>query len=86
MNVQAAIEAPRWVHGRGMPGDPPGVIMESRFPAATVARLRSLGHAITPVEPYTGATGHAQGIVIDQATGLLHGGADPRCDSAAVGW
>jgi gamma-glutamyltranspeptidase/glutathione hydrolase len=31
-------------------------------------------------------TGHAQGIVIDPATGLMAGGADPRADGAAVGW
>lgn len=86
LNVQAAIELPRWVHGRGQPGDPPGLVMESRFPAETVARLEALGHQVTLTEPYTGIVGHAQGIVLDPETGLLHGGADPRCDSAAVGW
>lgn len=86
LNIQAAIEVPRWVHGRGQPGDPPGLMMENRFPAATVARLRELGHSVTLVDGWTGMTGHAQGIVIDPATGLLAGGADPRADGSAAGW
>jgi len=86
LNVQAAIELPRWVHGRNMPGDPSGVLMEDRFSDATVARLQQLGHEVTLIDGWTGITGHAQGIVIDPETGLLGGGADPRADGAAVGW
>jgi len=86
LEMQAALELPRWVHGRGMPGDPPGLLMESRFPAETVSRLRELGHNVSLLPAWTGLTGHAQGIAIDHATGMLMGGADPRADGAAAGW
>jgi gamma-glutamyltranspeptidase/glutathione hydrolase len=86
LDVQAAIEVPRWIHGRGQPGDPPGLVMENRFPEATVQRLRDMGHDVTLIGGWMGMTGHAQGIVIDPATGLMAGGADPRADGAAVGW
>jgi gamma-glutamyltranspeptidase len=85
-NIQAAIELPRWIHGRGQPDDPPGLLLENRFPAATVERLRRLGHEVTLIDGWTGIAGHAQGITIDPKSGLLSGGADPRADGAAVGW
>jgi oxamate amidohydrolase len=30
--------------------------------------------------------GHAQAIWIDQETGVMHGGADPRGEGLAIGW
>ncbi len=86
LDVQAALELPRWVHGRGMPGDPPGLMLESRFPEATVSELRMLGHNVALTEPWTGAVGHAQAIRIDPRSGLLAGGADPRADGMAAGY
>ncbi|MHB8575792.1 MAG: gamma-glutamyltransferase [Dehalococcoidia bacterium] len=85
-NIQAALEAPRWIHGRGQPDDPPGLVMESRFPRATIDGLRALGHSVELTQPWTPMTGQAQGIVIDPVTGLLEGGADPRADGWAAGW
>jgi len=86
LDVQQAIELPRWVHGRGMPGDPAGLLMESRFPEHTVQRLREMGHEVVLTEPWTGACGHAQAIVIDADKGLFAGGADPRADGMAAGY
>jgi gamma-glutamyltranspeptidase len=86
LDVQAAIELPRWVHGRGMPGDPPGLMLESRFPAATIEQLRMMGHRVALTDAWTGACGHAQAIVLDPRTGLLAGGADPRADGLAAGY
>lgn len=86
LDIQAALELPRWIHGRGQPGDPPGLLLENRYPAATTARLQEMGHSVTLIDGWTGIAGHAQGITIDPATGLLSGGADPRADGAAVGW
>jgi gamma-glutamyltranspeptidase/glutathione hydrolase len=86
LNIQATLELPRWVHGRGQIGDPPGLLMENRFPEATVKKMEAMGHTITLMDAWTGVAGHAHGIVIDPVTGLLGGGADPRADSSAAGW
>ena len=60
--------------------------MESRFPASTRNGLTSLGHKVSEEGNFSAAMGYAQGIVINQANGLLMGGSDPRADSAAIGW
>jgi gamma-glutamyltranspeptidase len=86
LNIQAAIEAPRWIHGVEEPGEPAALRLEDRFPHETIAALRALGHPIIEVGPWDSVMGHAQGIVIDTERGVLHGGSDPRAESAAVGW
>jgi gamma-glutamyltranspeptidase/glutathione hydrolase len=86
LNIQAAIELPRWVHGVEQPGEPEALRLEGRFPAETIAALGVLGHRIIEMGPWESAMGHAQGIVIDATRGVLHGGSDPRAEGAAVGW
>jgi gamma-glutamyltranspeptidase/glutathione hydrolase len=86
LNVQAAIELPRWVDGVAALGTPERLWMEARFPEETVAALRALGHDVAPLTRWDGQVGHANGIVIDRAQGVLHGGSDPRAEGAAVGW
>jgi gamma-glutamyltranspeptidase/glutathione hydrolase len=86
MNIQAAIELPRWIHGVERPGEPELLRLESRFPVDTVEGLRAMGHDVLEVGPWDSVMGHAHGIVIDHEQGVLHGGADPRAESAAVGW
>jgi gamma-glutamyltranspeptidase len=86
LNIQAAIELPRWIHGVESLEEGELLKLESRFPDETVAALRALGHPVVEVGPWDSLMGHAQGIVIDPATGVLQGGADPRAEGAAVGW
>ncbi|HEX2914811.1 MAG TPA: gamma-glutamyltransferase [Chloroflexia bacterium] len=87
LNIQAAIDAPRWIHGRGFPDEPyERLFMEGRFPKATQERLAQMGHAVSETMNFNRTMGYAQGIVINQQNGLLMGGADPRADSAAIGW
>lgn len=86
LNIQAAIEMPRWVHGALAPGTGQALHVEARFPAATIAGLKALGHPVVPVDAWDSTMGYAQGIVIDQEQGVFHGGADPRAESAAAGW
>lgn len=86
MNIQAAIEAPRWVHGAEEAGQMEMVRLESRFPEETLAELRALGHEVMRIGALESAMGHANGIVIDEERGVLHGGSDPRAEGAAVGW
>ena len=86
LNIQAAIEAPRWVYGADDPGQTETLRLERRFPDATVEALRALGHEVVLTAPLDSAMGHANGIVIDAEAGVLHGGSDPRAEGAAVGW
>ncbi len=86
LNIQQAIELPRWVHGRELPGAPEALRVESRFPSASVAALRSLGHDVREIGPWDSGVGHAQGIVFDHERGVLSGGADPRAEGIAAGW
>ncbi len=79
MGIQEAIEAPRF-----FPADKE-LLVEPRLPEATVAALEKLGYTVTRREPYDLYFGGAQGLIIDPATKLRSGGADPRRDGAVAG-
>ncbi|MFB3890283.1 MAG: gamma-glutamyltransferase [Candidatus Bathyarchaeia archaeon] len=89
MNIQEAIEAPRWVHGVLPPplgtSFDPLLYVEKRLPASSVETLRRMGHKVGLLEDWTWLVGHAQGIVIDSSSGAFMGGADPRGDGVALG-
>jgi gamma-glutamyltranspeptidase / glutathione hydrolase len=88
MNVQEAIEAPRW-STRAFPAStfphtmrPGDLSVESRIPAAVQAALRAKGHRMdTLVGPW--ALGANAAILINPANGFLEAGADPRVDAYA---
>lgn len=89
LNVQQAVESPRWV---SMPGTVPSEIgspyvlqLEEGFPVETVAELERMGHRIELHRQY-GLGGSVQLIRRDPATGSLFGGSDPRADGLAVGF
>jgi gamma-glutamyltranspeptidase/glutathione hydrolase len=86
LNMQAALELPRWAHGVEWPGEPEALHMESRFPPETVAELRRRGHNVAEIGPWDAAAGHAHGIVIDATAGVFSGGSDPRAEGIAAGW
>jgi gamma-glutamyltranspeptidase/glutathione hydrolase len=81
MNVQQAIEAPRFRYFAGR-----RVEMEERFPAHVRRALADKGHEITILEPWSMSVGGAQGIEVDLDAGVFQGGADPRRDGYALGW
>ena len=90
MNIQQAIEAPRW-SSRSFPASPfphtmyPGdMSVESRIPEATRQALIAKGHKLRVTSPWS--LGSNGGIVIDAATGVLSAGADPRVDAYAWAW
>jgi gamma-glutamyltranspeptidase/glutathione hydrolase len=87
LDIQQAVEAPRWLAGRFSLGDPRDLLnIESRFPPATLAELARRGHAVNCWEAWNERAGHAHGITIDPASGVRVGGADPRSDGAAIGY
>ncbi len=81
MNIQAAIEAPRFRFGA--PGK--RIVMESRVPAEVWEALIAKGHDIEALPDFSAAVGGAQGIAVDPDSGAMMGGADPRRDGYALG-
>ena len=81
MNVQQAIEAPRFRYYTGLHVD-----MEERFPMDLIYGLRKIGHEVRLIDPWSWEVGGAQGIFMDLKSGVFHGGADPRRDGHAIGW
>jgi gamma-glutamyltranspeptidase / glutathione hydrolase len=90
MNIQQAIEAPRW-SSRSFPASPfphgmvPGDLsVEARIPEATRQALVARGHKLR-ISP-AWSLGSNAGIVIDRSTGVLSAGADPRVEAYAWSW
>jgi gamma-glutamyltranspeptidase / glutathione hydrolase len=90
MNVQAAIEAPRWTT-RSFPASPfphtmyPGEMsVEARIPEAVRTALVSRGHKLKVAGPWT--MGSLAAIVVDSKSGVLSAGTDPRVDAYAIAW
>jgi len=90
MNIQAAIEAPRW-STKSFPASPfphtmyPGDLsVESRVPREVRADLARRGHKVTVNGPWS--MGMNAAILIDPGTGVLHAGADPRVNAYALAW
>jgi len=90
MNVQQAIEAPRWA-SRGFPASPfphtmyPGQMsVEARVPEAVRQALIQRGHKLKVGGPWT--MGSLAAIMVDPKTGVLSAGTDPRVDAYAIAW
>ena len=90
MNIQEAIEAPRWTtrsfplsyfpHSmyRGEMG------VEDRIPEEVRQALIQKGHKLKVVGGWT--QGSNGGILVDEKNGVLAAGADPRVDAYALAW
>ncbi|WP_227937963.1 gamma-glutamyltransferase [Alkalihalobacillus deserti] len=85
-DIQAAIEAPRWLYGRTWGASSNNLKIESRVPRVTVQSLQDLGHDIEVVEEFTDVMGHAGAILINPENNVKLAGADPRGDGAAIGY
>jgi gamma-glutamyltranspeptidase len=86
-DIQQAVETPRFLSGRFAIGEARDTLhIEGRIPQATVAELKRRGHLVNQWPDWHEYAGHAHGITIDPASGLLSGGSDPRSDGAAIGY
>ncbi|MCI0663851.1 MAG: gamma-glutamyltransferase [Acidobacteria bacterium] len=90
MNVQQAIEAPRW-STRGFPASPfphtmyPGdLTVEARVPESVQKALAAKGHKLRVLGAWS--MGANAAIVVDLKTKVLSAGADPRTDAYAWAW
>ena len=81
MNVQAALEAPRFTK---MTFGGCDVEMENRIPAESRAKLEAMGHVIHLAGDYSGLMGGGQAVVRDGAAGVNYAGSSPRKDGAAI--
>jgi len=81
MNIQAALEAPRFTKRNAGGCD---ISIESRTPAATLQQLSERGHEIRIRREYTQEMGRGQAILHDSKTKTNYAASDPRADGAAV--
>jgi gamma-glutamyltranspeptidase/glutathione hydrolase len=81
MNIQAAMEAPRFTKHTFGGCD---VMMENRFSGAVRNELGSKGHNIEVLGMYSGAVGGGQAVLRDFGTGVNYGASDPRKDGQAA--
>lgn len=80
MNVQEAIEAPRFRFY-----DDGTLFLEDRFPQTMLKDLSSMGHKFRLLPPFHNAVGGGHGIEFT-SQGTMLGGADPRRDGIALGF
>ena len=90
MNIQEAIEAPRWAT-RSFPASPfphtmyPGEMsVEQRVPESVRTALTARGHKLRVGGAWT--MGSLAAILVDPKTGVLNAGTDPRVDAYAIAW
>jgi gamma-glutamyltranspeptidase/glutathione hydrolase len=90
MNVQQAIEAPRWAT-RSFPSSPfphtmyPGDLrLEGRIPDEARAELARRGHKVTMGGPWS--MNDSAAIMVESGTGTVSAGADPRTTALALAW
>jgi gamma-glutamyltranspeptidase/glutathione hydrolase len=81
MNVQAALEAPRFTKRNSTGCD---VSIEVRVPAQTLQQLSERGHQIAIRREYTQEMGRGQAILHDSKTKTNYAASDPRADGAAT--
>jgi gamma-glutamyltranspeptidase/glutathione hydrolase len=81
MNIQAALEAPRFTK---MTLGGCDVRIEGRVPAEVRAELETRGHALEVAGDYSGFMGGGQAVLHDSKTRVNYGASSPRKDGAAI--
>jgi gamma-glutamyltranspeptidase / glutathione hydrolase len=88
MNVQQAIEAPRW---SSFPGTDPGNLpndfklrVEDRIDKRVISELKKRGHDVEVLGAWDGG-GQVQLIEVNPENGVLMGASDPRVEGVALG-
>jgi gamma-glutamyltranspeptidase/glutathione hydrolase len=81
LNIQAALEAPRFSKGSF---DGCDVAVETRIPATVIGGLESRGHQVQVKGSFSQTVGGGQAVMRDFAAGVNYGASDPRKDGAAI--
>ena len=81
MNIQAALEAPRFSKHTFEGCD---VYLEGRFPQAVRNELATKGHQVNARGAFSSVVGGGQAVMRDFSAGVNYGASDPRKDGQAV--
>ena len=81
MNIQAALEAPRFTKPT-LGGCE--LLIEGRVPDVVRAQLEQRGHRLDVVGDFSGLMGGGQAVLHDSATKMNYGASSPRKDGAAI--
>jgi gamma-glutamyltranspeptidase/glutathione hydrolase len=81
MNVQAALEEPRFTKGTFEGCD---VEMENTIPQSVRDELAKRGHQINLLEPFSFSVGQGEAVMRDTKRNVNFAGADPRSDGEAI--
>ena len=81
MNIQAALEAPRFTKLTFGGCD---VYMEGGISPQVRSQLAAKGHQIEALGTFSSAMGGGQAVMRDDAAGINFGASDPRKDGGAV--
>ena len=84
LNLQTAINLPRWLLGRTWGEETTSLKVEGRFTKGTFDKLKSLGHVIEKVGDFEEIMGHA-GAIVNDPNGSIEGAYDLRSDGSAIG-
>jgi gamma-glutamyltranspeptidase/glutathione hydrolase len=92
MPLQQAVEAPRFSSANFPNSFPPHeyfagrLCIEENMPAGVIEEMRALGHEVEVLPRLPAKGGGVCAVMRDPATGLAHGGADPRRECYALAW
>jgi gamma-glutamyltranspeptidase/glutathione hydrolase len=78
MDVQEAVEAPRFTH------EPGRLLIEARLPASVRTALGRRGHPVGVLPGWSSSVGGAAAVAMHSESRVRQAGADPRRDSYAV--
>jgi gamma-glutamyltranspeptidase/glutathione hydrolase len=81
MNIQAALEAPRFTKLNFSGCD---FMIENRFPKETIEALRAMGHYPSMLGGFSSTVGGGQAVMHDSKEKVNYGASSPRRDGAAV--
>jgi gamma-glutamyltranspeptidase / glutathione hydrolase len=81
MNIQAALEAPRFTK---LEWGGCNFLIEDRFPPFIYQGLEQKGHVLVMHGAYASSMGGGQAVLHNSATGINYGASSPRKDGAAV--
>jgi len=83
MNIQAALEAPRFTIRDTGEGIQCNIVIESRVKPEVMDQLRQKGHNLIVRKEYSTAMGRGQAVLHDSKNKVNFGASDPRADGSA---
>jgi gamma-glutamyltranspeptidase/glutathione hydrolase len=84
MNLQAALEAPRFtIPDTGTRAIGCDILVESRFAPEVLQQLRQKGHLLRVRKEYSATMGRGQAVLHDSKRRVNFGASDPRADGSA---